>query len=87
MENISFRTYCDEKGIIGIEREQFWKYLISNKNILADEDFTAFTKEQYDSEYEQFTRLETESEISEACFDGTELMSQEQIMTVLGKIC
>lgn len=87
MENISFRTYCDEKSITGIEREQFWKYLISNRNILADEDFTSFTKEQYDSDYEKFTRLEMESEISEACFDGIELMSQEQIMTVLSEIC
>lgn len=87
MENISFRTYCNKKGITGIEREQFWKYLISNKNILADEDFTAFTEEQYDSDYEQFTRFEAESEISEACFDGIELMSQEQIITVLEEIC
>ena len=87
MENISFRTYCDEKGIIGIEREQFWKYLISNKDILADEDFTAFTEEQYNSKYEQFTRLVIKSEISESYFDGIELMSQEQIMTVLEEIC
>lgn len=88
MENVSFKTYCRDRGISGFKKEQFWRYIVlDKKNQLADENFPAKTCEQYDREYEEFNAAVLEWTVTEAAFENVEIMSQKQIEAVLEEIC